>query len=674
MKSLIQSFSNAEPARHFADWRSLLFIRERDSYPPPIAASKRMALASVLSAVAGLCGAGSLQAGVAVNTGSLFNFVGNNPAAPVDPGSEVASDETNIAHWSNGTTPFAISEYGFPHLIVHLNDGIYGNSYSWICASLTDSREIVLGGAYPTVNMSFAGIALPAAYPVTDFIFGRSAANEYQDRIVGTMYVQIATDTAPLAPSFCTDAASDSAWTTVGSFTTTDSAEHHFKFNSPMTITGLRIVTQAGNCIDEIVCLSNPDEVRKDILSFSFPSLGDAEIQGANITKVLPNGTDVTALSPTITVTAGASVSPASGVAQDFTNAVTYTVTASDSSTKDFVVELTILPATPPVSGYTRWFDASSISANDGDPITAWVDFSGNSIDATVPEGNAAPTYVADAGTGTGLSALYFPMNNTFDSGAFRFSRDINIRTVFSVFKGSSFLLTDTDTYNFHRAGQDDPADPIVHDFYASPNILNGSIYINGELSTTPAATPMPTDLHNGFNLVEIVTAGDVQADSFNRDRGYNAGNQYQAEVIIYDRVLSEEERLLVEHYLMDKWFGTGGVTAYATWAAANAGDQSPDLDYDNDGMPNGVEYFMGETGGAFTPNPPVLNDGTEKSVTWPYQPAVEFFQVQVSDDLDIWTEAPSGVVVVSPTPGPGSVTYTFPDGSKQFCRLVVIP
>jgi hypothetical protein len=41
----------------------------------------------------------------------------------------------------------------------------------------------------------------------------------------------------------------------------------------------------------------------------------------------------VTALEPTITLSAGASVSPLSGVATDFTAAVDYTVTAEDGST-----------------------------------------------------------------------------------------------------------------------------------------------------------------------------------------------------------------------------------------------------------------------------------------------------------------------------------------------------
>ncbi|MFA6257393.1 MAG: S8 family serine peptidase [Candidatus Paceibacterota bacterium] len=55
------------------------------------------------------------------------------------------------------------------------------------------------------------------------------------------------------------------------------------------------------------------------------------------ISITIPSGTDVTLLTPTVVIT-GASVSPLSGVAQDFSSPVTYTVTAADSSTQAYVV------------------------------------------------------------------------------------------------------------------------------------------------------------------------------------------------------------------------------------------------------------------------------------------------------------------------------------------------
>ena len=78
----------------------------------------------------------------------------------------------------------------------------------------------------------------------------------------------------------------------------------------------------------------------KDITSFTI--LGIPGTVGADTVAItVPYGTDVTAVTPSIVIT-GASVSPASGVAKDFTNPVIYTVTATDGSTKDYTVTVTV--------------------------------------------------------------------------------------------------------------------------------------------------------------------------------------------------------------------------------------------------------------------------------------------------------------------------------------------
>lgn len=82
---------------------------------------------------------------------------------------------------------------------------------------------------------------------------------------------------------------------------------------------------------------------------FNFNGLTPAVIgvvnEGAKtISLSVPDGTDVTGLAPTITHT-GVSIAPASGTAQNFTNPVTYTVTAADASTQGYVVTVTFLPS-----------------------------------------------------------------------------------------------------------------------------------------------------------------------------------------------------------------------------------------------------------------------------------------------------------------------------------------
>ncbi|MEY3895168.1 MAG: hypothetical protein RLZZ214_687 [Verrucomicrobiota bacterium] len=109
----------------------------------------------------------------------------------------------------------------------------------------------------------------------------------------------------------------------------------------------------------------------------------------------------------------------------------------------------------------------------------------------------------------------------------------------------------------------------------------------------------------------------------------------------------------------------------YNAWADANASGQSADLDHDKDGVSNGVEYFMGQTGSTFTPNPGVIAN----KVTWPKDPAFSgTFKVQVSDTLAVgsWTDIvpPNASIDES---NPNQVVFTLPTGApKKFARLNV--
>ena len=79
----------------------------------------------------------------------------------------------------------------------------------------------------------------------------------------------------------------------------------------------------------------------KSILSFTIDGVeGEIDEVAKTVTLFMPEGTDITELVPTIEVSEGATVSPASGEAQDFTNPVTYTVMAQNGTTAEYTVSV----------------------------------------------------------------------------------------------------------------------------------------------------------------------------------------------------------------------------------------------------------------------------------------------------------------------------------------------
>ncbi len=109
----------------------------------------------------------------------------------------------------------------------------------------------------------------------------------------------------------------------------------------------------------------------------------------------------------------------------------------------------------------------------------------------------------------------------------------------------------------------------------------------------------------------------------------------------------------------------------FATWSLTNSPGQTASQDYDNDGLSNGIEFFMGTPGNAPTPSPALVN-GT---ITWPRATgrSISSFGVVISSDLGIsdpWH---------APTPGPTitttQVSYSLPNGQGRiFSRLFVTP
>lgn len=130
----------------------------------------------------------------------------------------------------------------------------------------------------------------------------------------------------------------------------------------------------------------------------------------------------------------------------------------------------------------------------------------------------------------------------------------------------------------------------------------------------------------------------------------------------------------------------TGAVVGgYEAWKTTNGTSQPIDGDHDGDGVPNGVELFLGGSGSTtgFTPLPVAAPSAATFSITWTkggnYLGVYgTHFTVETSDSLTgIWTTEPAApepnATVTFPTAG--TVRYTFPSpaNGKKFARLKVV-
>jgi len=153
----------------------------------------------------------------------------------------------------------------------------------------------------------------------------------------------------------------------------------------------------------------------KDILSFSVAGANGTN-SGTAIAVTVPYGTNVTALTPTIAIS-GASVSPASGAAQNFTNPVTYTVTAEDGSTKTYTVTVTVAPGDTAVMTSFAFLHADNAGlAADAAGV---IDQTNHTVAVAVPAGTVVtalkPTIAIDGASVDPASGTAQDFTNTVD-------------------------------------------------------------------------------------------------------------------------------------------------------------------------------------------------------------------------------------------------------------------
>jgi hypothetical protein len=194
----------------------------------------------------------------------------------------------------------------------------------------------------------------------------------------------------------------------------------------------------------------------------------------------------------------------------------------------------------------------------DGVSVTNVLDASGGVRSASPADAYPRPQLLA--GELNGLPVLDFGAAN---SGCCLLwsSRADTVRTIFWVIgsqagggmpigtkesaDGADFLRADVSRLGVWNGG--------------SAKTLNGATRVDGRLISGALA-----GLTGGYQLMSLVTADRATASAFAADRFAGAdaarmartGGQRLAEVLVYNRVLSDQERRDVEAYLSRKWFG----------------------------------------------------------------------------------------------------------------------
>ena len=217
----------------------------------------------------------------------------------------------------------------------------------------------------------------------------------------------------------------------------------------------------------------------------------------------------------------------------------------------------------PVTNGLVLRMDAAQITGTaDLAQLNTWTDTSGLANNAVRQGASSAgyPQYVTNVVNG--LPVVRFNSANNNKGDYFQFTRITTIRTVFWVVKATAdgkFLLGDNSSYDFHRGYDGTYLNKIWDSRYAHANIQNGTTKLMGN-AVDGTATVLPS---GSFQLVSLVTTGNVNADQINQDRIYNGSWVGDiAEILIYNRALTVSEENQVGYYLANKYNLTTTYTA----------------------------------------------------------------------------------------------------------------
>jgi hypothetical protein len=309
-----------------------------------------------------------------------------------------------------------------------------------------------------------------------------------------------------------------------------------------------------------------------------------------------------------------------------------YATNAIGTSYSSAVTFTTLVTSPTLVTSYTQQF----ANYNGTNPV-GWTAFSSGGINA----------YIGD--WGTGVSAGFRGGNSTPGVLGYQHTGDTGTLTVtLRLINGTGAPIN---TLNVGYLGRSQRADQARSPKW-EVSVAGSAPVVALEYLTGPADVAKFAEV-SGLNIA----AGAEFTITWTCDRGLNTtGSSKQIG-------------------LADVYVGLqppGPTNTYSNWATTNAGGQGPSLDFDGDGVPNGVEYFMGTAGNAFTATPGIISG----AVTWPRaaDTTISSFKVEVSSDLSTWEDATVNYAANLNITA-SQVVFTMPTGpAKLFVRLNVVP
>jgi hypothetical protein len=413
------------------------------------------------------------------------------------------------------------------------------------------------------------------------------------------------------------------------------------------------------------------------------------------ITLTVPYGTNVTNLGPYFTTSAGATCYDAdpsgtanvitTGAVRNFTTSQHYWVKSSDGLiTNDYTVTVNVTPGSTACDMVS--FEAAGVSGviTLGTPNTVMVTLPpGTEVSALTPDLVVSPLAgYTPAGAQDFTSSYAVPVKYTVTAEDGITNKDYFVTIIVGsppnddfvnaiALPGTSGIQTGTGN-RYATLETDEPhaglADGTNTVWFKRTAPSDGSYTVTTLGSTKVGGGEWDARLGiytgsavNALTLISGETDIDVEES---RTATVTAGTTYHIQAAGY----SDEEASNIK--LTCTFVGTG--TSYGTWETANGASGGANADSNSNGVPNGVEFFMGGTAASPATLSALVNTAGTWSWTIPYDPAaLATYKFQVTGDLSAWQDVLPGDPNIAVLTGPDQLRLTLP-ADKRFCRLVV--